>query len=480
MGMAIATTAGNLAAGVVSSALGAVTSFFSKGIQQSVELQDQVSMVGAVFTSNAKIITGAADEMAEKYGTVKTEFIGAAAGFGQVFKGAGKSQEEAAQLGVALTKLGMDMKSFKGGTTTNQEAFTALSAAMRGEFDPLERFGVMLTAEAVKQEALTMGLIKHGQELDAASKQTATYSLIMKKTADMQGDLGRTADQTGNSWSKLTGTITNMATEAGTALGPAIQAVIDLANDMLGSLKGNFGAVKETLAGWAEWAAGWAKTIGVIWRNAGDMFEIVKIQAKGMVYNAIAYLGSFADYAGKLGEWFGRNWFNLIRDAFNATIAIFKNFGENVHALGASIKAWFENPTKGFHFEWKPLLDGFKATTEALPEMLKPALMNVQGQIDEVGRRVADREGARLNQVREKAEAVKVSADRAAKAVGKKEKDFKSETVDTADFATRLREQIFSDKDEVPKKQLETLKQILDRIKEGNDEAKKKRPAVAG
>src|SRR5262249_20644387 len=151
---------------------------------------------------------------------VKGEFLNAASDFGSAFKAIGTAAPDAAALGNQLAKLGMDMASFNN--ASNEEAFTALRAALRGEFDPLERFNVMLSAAAIEAEAMRMGLIKNSSELDEAAKKQATLSLIMKKTADQQGDMERTADGSANSWRKLTGTLTNLATEVGSTLEPAI------------------------------------------------------------------------------------------------------------------------------------------------------------------------------------------------------------------------------------------------------------------
>ena len=187
LGVAIGTAVGNLATSAIRAATYALGSFFSVGVKGSIELKDNVSMVGAVFDDSAAIILKRADELAAKFGTIKGEFITAAAGFGSAFKSVGKSQEDAAKLGNTLAELGMDLASFKG--SSNAEAFTALTAALRGEFDPLEKYNIMLSAAAVENEAMSMGLIKSSKDMDEAAKKAATLSLIMKKSVDQQGDL---------------------------------------------------------------------------------------------------------------------------------------------------------------------------------------------------------------------------------------------------------------------------------------------------
>ena len=249
LGVAVGTAVGNWPHGDLRAA-SALTGFFSGGISGAVALQDTLGATNAIFGDSAGIITRQADEMAKKFGVVKTEFIDAAQGFGAAFKAIGTPVDDAAALGNQLTKLGMDMASFKG--TSNAEAFTALSAALRGEFDPLERFNVMLSAAAIEQEALSMGLIKSAKDMDESAKKQATLSLIMKKSVDMQGDLERTAGDTGNAWRKFTGTMQNTADAIGTALMPAISAVTSALGDLAQWVASSVEASKDSITGWAE------------------------------------------------------------------------------------------------------------------------------------------------------------------------------------------------------------------------------------
>lgn len=68
--------------------------------------------------------------------------------------------------------------------------------------------------------------------------------------------------------------------------------------------------------------------------------------------------------------WFGRNWKNIFTDIFNGTVAIFTNLFSNVKNFFTQL--WNFIATKGasgFNFTWTPLLDGFKAVTEQLPQI---------------------------------------------------------------------------------------------------------------
>lgn len=452
-GVAIGTAVGSLAAAAIARAASALTSFISGGISGAIELEDSLSALGVIFGKNAGIISEEADRMAAKFGVVKGTFIDAASSFGASFKAIGTPTEDAAKLGNQLAKLGMDMASFTAGAT-NEEAFTALKAALRGEFDPLERFNVMLSAAAIEQEALSMGLIKSAKDMDEAAKKQATLSLIMKKSADQQGDLERTADSSKNAWSKFTGTVTNLAVEMGTMLSPAINSVIGLANEMLGSLSSAFEGSKAAFQAFSDGVVSIVQTIGVAWRNLPDLWEIVTIKAREMGLNLIEIFKVIPANLGIIGEYIANNWRQLITDGINAVGAVFTNLSTNIANLASAIVTFLSDPTKGFQFNWTPLLDGFQATADALPELAKPALVSLQEEIDQVAGRIADRESKRAQEIADKAKAASAPAKSVAAAAGKKTADFKSETSGISEFAVKLRESALSGKDDTPKKQL--------------------------
>lgn len=240
-GLAMATGAG------IASTLGAVGAIgagagivgtLSQGIESAIELNETLSKTSTIFGAGADAIVAESDRMAAAFGSSRNEYINAATSFGAVFKGLGKSQADAAGLGNTLAKLGMDLASFDN--TSNADAFGAISSALRGEFDPLERYRVFLSADKIAAEGLALGLAKTSKELTEAAKKQATLSLILKQTTDAQGDLTRTAGGTANQMRKLSGSASNFATSMGQAFLPAVDKGIGLLADLSGSIGSAF------------------------------------------------------------------------------------------------------------------------------------------------------------------------------------------------------------------------------------------------
>jgi hypothetical protein len=225
---------GTLSTIVAALAVRQVAGFFGEAISQAANYQDVLNRTKAVLKGSADIVISESDRMADKLGVVKSEYLSAASSFAASFKGAGFGMEEAANIGNQLTKLGMDLASFAN--TTNEDAFGALQAALRGEFDPIERYNVFISAAKIETEAFSMGLIKNKKELDDHAKRMTALSLIMKQTKDAQNDLTNTIDDQNNATKRLGGIWTNFTTELGQSLQPAVAAVLPELTKMTGEL----------------------------------------------------------------------------------------------------------------------------------------------------------------------------------------------------------------------------------------------------
>lgn len=493
-GVAVGTAVGALTAQAIAGAASAIAGFFAAGVKGAVDLQETMSKVDAIFGGAAGIITAEADAMASRFGVVKQEYLDAASGFGAAFKSAGMSAADAAAMGNKLTKLGMDMASF--GNASNADVFTAISAALRGENDPIERFGVRLSAAKIEAEALRAGLARNKDSISDLAKAQASLNLILRDTADQQGDLERTADGSANQWRRLTGTFTNMAVELGGKLEPALNGVLKAGNAMIDGiapgvewLGGVFQAFSDTVSEVVE-------VVGIVWRNLGDYWEMTAIRAREMFGNLIAGLSTLPDNFGRVAEWIGRNWYQVLADGFNATGAIFTNFTGNVAsfvssigskfgALAEAIGKFLTDPFSGFdfdfgsmldEFEWTPLLDGFEATMEQLPELMAPAWLDLSDQIDAVGRRVEDREGERAARM-----AARIKA--AAKPDAAKADDdgkFKAQRLDASDYAFKLSASLLNGGDDTAKKQLAAAEKTAKATADTAEAVKKPRPAIVG
>lgn len=237
--------------GVVAGIGAAITAPFIAGLKGAMDLEDAMQATGVIFGDSADVIIKKSEEMAASARVVQGDFLIAANSFGAVFKGAGSTQAEAAKLGNMLTELGIDMASF-GTNVSQEEAFMALRAAFRSEYDPIERFNVFITAAKVENEALASGLAKTKDEITDYAKKQAVLNLILKQTKDQQGDQLRSINTTKGVWTALTNTLTNISTQVGSAVAPVLaglgKTVVMVAQGTLAWIKDNKGLLQVVFA----------------------------------------------------------------------------------------------------------------------------------------------------------------------------------------------------------------------------------------
>jgi hypothetical protein len=111
------------------------------------------------------------------------------------------------------------------------EVLIAMQSALRGEFDPLERFGVALTAAKVQAEALSSGLIQTGEDMTNAAKIQATYNLLLEDGAFATGSIADSQGTLSGNMADFQQTVADLATTLGQALLPAV-------NQLLGAVLG--------------------------------------------------------------------------------------------------------------------------------------------------------------------------------------------------------------------------------------------------
>lgn len=182
--------AGKVAA--IAAGFAAVSVGIMKAAQSASALEQATGGVEAVFKSSATQVKRWADQADTSIGLSKAQYLELATLIGSQLKNAGVSMEE---LGVSTDRLihqGADLAAMFGGTTA--EAVQSISAALKGERDPIEKYGITLTEAAVQAEIMAMGLDTSTAAALQNAKAMATMSLITKQGTDAWGAAAREAD----------------------------------------------------------------------------------------------------------------------------------------------------------------------------------------------------------------------------------------------------------------------------------------------
>jgi hypothetical protein len=209
----VAVAAAGVAAGAFAVKLGV------DAVKAASDLSETVAKAGEIFGSSAKQVEDFAASAAGALGQSKQQAIDAATTFAVFGKSAGLAGDDLVKFSTDFTVLASDLASFNN--TTPDEAITAIGSALRGEAEPLRRFGVLLDDASLRAAALELGIVSTTKNaLTPQQKVLAAQELIFKQTGDAQGDFARTSDGLANSQRILTAQIENVKTSIGTALLP--------------------------------------------------------------------------------------------------------------------------------------------------------------------------------------------------------------------------------------------------------------------
>ncbi len=209
-------------------AIGTITQVIAPAIKAASDFEEATSKVNVIFGRASKSVKDFANTAARELCQSKQAVLDAAGAFGTFGKAAGLAGEDLSLFTTDFVTLATDLASFNN--TTPEEAVQAIGAALRGEAEPLRRFGVLLNDATLKAEAMELGIYKGSGALTAQQKILAAQSAIYKQTGDAQGDFARTADGLANKQRTLSALFKNFQIQLGQQLLPA---ATDFANGLV-------------------------------------------------------------------------------------------------------------------------------------------------------------------------------------------------------------------------------------------------------
>jgi hypothetical protein len=193
-------------------------------VEAASNMAEAQSKVNVIFGDGATEIAKYAKTASSSIGQSKQAVMDAAGTFGTFGKAAGLGGKDLAKFATGFTGLASDLASFNN--TSPEEAILAIGAGLRGESEPLRRFGVLLNDATLKQEAMKLGIYDGNGALTAQQKILAAQAAIYNQTKDAQGDFARTSDGLANSQRTLKAQFDDMQVSLGQALLPVVDALL--------------------------------------------------------------------------------------------------------------------------------------------------------------------------------------------------------------------------------------------------------------
>lgn len=149
--------------------------------------------------------------------------------FGLLTEGFGLTDQAQADFIEKLIVTGGELAAFRGNAADAPEAIDALGAAIRGEFDPLEQFGVKLSEAAIQERILALRADPANAELsDQELYIKAIQELIDEKAAKAVGSLAESEGDLASKTNEATTKLGDLQIALGTKMVPVFVEVLDL------------------------------------------------------------------------------------------------------------------------------------------------------------------------------------------------------------------------------------------------------------
>lgn len=335
------------------------------------DFEQNSGAVDAVFKGMSGQIDQLAAGSAKKLGLSANDYKQYAALIGSQLKNAGVPMDQLASKTDMLLNTGADFAAQFGGTVP--DAVAALSSALKGEMDPIEKYGISLSAAKIDAEAAALGFSKVNGALTDQQKQAAILSLINKQGADSQGANAREATTAAGAQARLTAAYEDMGVKLGTALLP-----------IMGQLAGTLGTVVDWISQNSELVQTLAVGLGILAAAIlvlnGVMIIMNVIAALNpfvLIAVAVAALIGFIIYLATQTTFFQDTWAAVSKfcaDAWNGFVGfvedVWNGFIGFLQDTLRNIGGWFSDVFKGAQNTVSGVInffvDGFKNISNAV------------------------------------------------------------------------------------------------------------------
>ena len=201
-------------------AVGAAYKIGKESVMAASDLSQQFGALDAVFGNSSQQLKDFSKTMVE-FGLSAADSARFSALLGTQLQGLGLEEQDAIARTKELQILAADLAATFGGTTA--DAVSALSSTFKGEYNPIERYGVAIRKSDITARLAQKGLKGlTGETLKAAEAQ-AGYEIIMEKTSAAQGQAMREYNTLAGLLGRVQASFKNVEAALGEALLPVVE-----------------------------------------------------------------------------------------------------------------------------------------------------------------------------------------------------------------------------------------------------------------
>jgi hypothetical protein len=385
LGSILGKTATALAAfGVTAKAI----SFGRESIEAARDLERNLFGVEKVFGSLAPQMQQFSKDAVEM-GLSQSKAAKASTFIGSVLKQSGFAMGDVAVETQKLISLAQDLSTLYGYDV--QEALLGMTALFRGEYDPIEKFGVAMKQSEINSELAARGLDNLEGAARRNAEQTIRLELLYQRAADAVGTF---AEQEGTLYveqKKLGATFENFQATLGAAVIPAVAELNtlfrELLEDITPGMESAFGFLAEVLTG----VVGFFQEAMDPTTEFGESVSALIIQFESLFTTIFGKDFSIADFFEGIT---GVIW--ILTDALHDVLMIIENTIIGFQVMGESIGLFFTDMEAFLAFDpageirkridLKDTINANKlAVQQYIAEWDKARELELSGHISEIG-----------------------------------------------------------------------------------------------
>ena len=176
-----------------------------------------------VFGKYSKAVVKRSEEAATALGLSKSGYLDLANVIGTQLKNAGTPMDKLGGKTDSLIQKGADLAAVFGGQTS--DAVDALSSLFKGEFDPIEKYGVSIKQSDVNARLAAQGLDKLTGKAAKQAQAQAVLALLNEQTAATTGAFASESDTAAGVQQRLSAVTENLKAKLGAGLLPILVTI---------------------------------------------------------------------------------------------------------------------------------------------------------------------------------------------------------------------------------------------------------------
>lgn len=215
------------------------------------DLEQSSGAVDSVFKDYSWQMHNFARTASDTVGLSANEFNELSTSLGSLLKNGGVPLDQLGDKTSSLIQLGSDLASMYGGSTA--EAVSAIGSALKGEMDPIERYGISLSDATLTQLGLTMGIEKTGGAFTDQQKKLLVQEALFRQSADAQGNFARESETFSHKLEVAKAKVGDLSAKIGQLLLPAMTTTFGWLGDVaLPALEEFAGGVQAFIGAWVS------------------------------------------------------------------------------------------------------------------------------------------------------------------------------------------------------------------------------------